>query len=154
MVLSQKPSLLLADEPTTALDVTTQAQILKLFLNLRNLTSASVLLVTHDLGVAAHVADRVLVMYAGEVVEVGTKEQIFSNPLHPYTQALLRCFPRGHKVDGALGVIPGSVPLMSSEITGCKFADRCEFVTEICRDASPRYLEVETKHFVKCTRYY
>jgi peptide/nickel transport system ATP-binding protein len=154
MVLSQKPSLLLADEPTTALDVTTQAQILKLFLNLRNLTDASMLLVTHDLGVAAHVADRVIVMYAGEIVEDGSKEQVFSHPYHPYTQALIRCFPHGHKSKDQLGMIPGSVPIMISEIKGCKFASRCEFVSKVCRDADVKYMEVEPKHFVKCTRYY
>jgi oligopeptide/dipeptide ABC transporter ATP-binding protein len=154
MVLCQRPSLLLADEPTTALDVTTQAQILKLFLNLRNLTNASVLLVTHDLGVAAQVADRVVVMYAGEIVEDGTKEQVFSHPLHPYTQALIRCFPRGHKSRGELGKIPGMVPVITADKIGCRFEDRCEFSSRKCRDANVRYVEVEPKHFVKCTSYY
>ena len=154
MVLCQRPSLLLADEPTTALDVTTQAQILKLFLNLRNLINSSVLLVTHDLGVAAQVADRVIVMYAGDIVEDGTKEQIFSNPLHPYTRALIRCFPRGHKSKGDLGMISGNIPIMTSEMIGCKFADRCEFASQRCRDANVKYVEVEPKHFVKCTSYY
>jgi oligopeptide/dipeptide ABC transporter ATP-binding protein len=154
MVLSQRPSLLLADEPTTALDVTTQAQILKLFLNLRNVTNASVLLVTHDLGVAAHVADRVIVMYAGEIVEDGTKEQVFSNPLHPYTKALITCFPRGNKRKARLGSIPGIVPVMVSEINGCKFADRCGYVSMKCKNSKVNYVEVESKHFVRCTSYY
>ena len=154
MVLSQRPSLLLADEPTTALDVTTQAQILKLFLNLRKLTDASMLLVTHDLGVAAHVADRVIVMYAGEIVEDGTKEQIFLHPSHPYTQALIRCFPHGHKSKTELGTITGSVPVLTSEVKGCKFASRCEFVSKVCRDEEVKYVEVESKHYAKCTRYY
>jgi oligopeptide/dipeptide ABC transporter ATP-binding protein len=154
MVLSQNPSLLLADEPTTALDVTTQAQILKLFLNLRNLTDASMLLVTHDLGVAAHVADRVIVMYAGEIVEDGTKEQVFMHPSHPYTQALIRCFPRGHKSKEELGTIAGTVPVLVSDIKGCRFAPRCAFASEVCRGEEVRYSEVEPKHYVKCTRYY
>src|SRR5208282_3348638 len=154
MVPSQNPSLLLADEPTTALDVTTQAQILKLILNLRKLTSASVIFVTHDLAVGAHVADRVIVMYAGDVVEDASTEQIFSNPLHPYTQALIRCFPRGHKTDGALGTIPGNIIDLKSTVRGCKFADRCEFVSDKCKDAKPKYIEAEKQHYVRCTKYY
>ena len=154
MVLSQNPSLLLADEPTTALDVTTQAQILKLMLNLRKLSNASVIFVTHDLAVGAHVADRVIVMYAGDVVEDASTEQIFSNPLHPYTQALIRCFPQGHKSQGALGTIPGNIIDLKSEVNGCKFADRCEFVKDACREGKPRYVESEKGHYVRCTKYY
>jgi oligopeptide/dipeptide ABC transporter ATP-binding protein len=154
MVLSRNPSLLLADEPTTALDVTTQAQILKLMLNLREVSSAAVILVTHDLAVAAHVADRIVMMYAGEVVEDGSTSQVFSNPLHPYTRSLIKCFPRGHKTQGELGIIVGTVPDLRHELKGCKFADRCELVEDRCRPEKIQYVEAEQGHFVRCTQYY
>ena len=107
MALSLSPSLLLADEPTTALDVTTQAQILKLVRKLADETGTAVLMVTHDLGVAAQVADRIVVMYAGKVLEEAGTDELFSNPLHPYTQGLIRCYPRGTKSkEGKLETIP------------------------------------------------
>lgn len=154
LALSLRPSLLLADEPTTALDVTTQAGILKLVRDLADETGIAVLLVTHDLGVAAQVADRVVVMYAGVVVEEARTEELFSNPLHPYTQKLMRCFPRGSKGKEKLEMIQGSVPDLSKEIRGCKFSERCAFVTEGCLDSSPRFVEVNKDHLVRCTQYY
>jgi oligopeptide/dipeptide ABC transporter ATP-binding protein len=154
MALSLHPSLLLADEPTTALDVTTQAQILKLMKNLIDELDTSILLITHDLGVAAQVADRVIVLYAGNIVEEGPAVRVFSNPLHPYTKGLLKCYPKSAATTDRLETIPGSVPDSLVEIKGCKFADRCPFVTEVCRGEKPRYIEVEPNHYAGCTLLY
>jgi peptide/nickel transport system ATP-binding protein len=154
MALSLNPSLLIADEPTTALDVTTQAQILKLMKLLVDQIQMSIVLITHDLGVAAQVADRIVVLYAGEVVEEGTVRQIFTNPLHPYTQGLLKCYPKSAETTDRLQTLAGSVPDLRSEVRGCKFADRCPFVVAICREAKPRYVEAETNHHAKCVLYY
>jgi len=154
MALSLRPSLLLADEPTTALDVTTQAQILKLMKGLVEDQNTTILLVTHDLGVAAQVADRIIVMYAGDVVEDGSVTDVFSNPLHPYTKALLRCYPRSAKAKERLETLGGTIPDLKQEIKGCKFADRCERAKEGCRLEQVRLVEVEKNHFSRCTLYY
>lgn len=150
MALSERPALLIADEPTTALDVTTQAQILKLMKGLIETENTSIIIVTHDLGVAAQVADRIVVMYAGEVVEDGSTKQIFHNPLHPYTQGLLKCYPSATKAKQKLGVIPGTMPDLRKEIPGCAFADRCSFAKDLCRGKKPAYVEAEERHYVKC----
>ena len=121
MALSERPSVLLTDEPTTALDVTTQAQILKLMKELIDTQDTAIILVTHDLGVAVQVADRIIVTYAGNIVEDGSTERIFSNPLHPYTKALLMCYPKSAKSKERLQTLPGSIPDMSKYIVGCKF---------------------------------
>ena len=154
MALSLHPSLLIADEPTTALDVTTQAQILKLMKSLVDQVRMSIVLITHDLGVAAQVADRIVVLYAGEIVEDGTVRQIFSNPLHPYTQGLLKCYPKSPEMKDRLQTLAGSVPDLRSEVKGCKFADRCPMVSAICRTEKPRYVKVEENHHAKCVLYY
>lgn len=154
MALSLRPSLLLADEPTTALDVTTQAQILKLMKNLIEDENTAILLVTHDLGVAAQVADRIVVMYAGDIVEDGPVRDVFANPLHPYTKALLRCYPTSAGAKERLETLTGTIPDLKREITGCKFADRCPFVKDICRSDEVRFVEVEEDHFSRCTLYY
>jgi oligopeptide/dipeptide ABC transporter ATP-binding protein len=154
MALSLSPSLLIADEPTTALDVTTQAQILKLMKSLVDQIHMTIVLITHDLGVAAQVADRIVVLYAGEVVEEGTVKQIFENPLHPYTQGLLKCYPKSAETTDRLQTLSGSVPDLRSQIKGCKFADRCPFVVAICRQEKPRYIEAEANHHAKCVLYY
>ncbi|MGP8070004.1 MAG: ABC transporter ATP-binding protein [Candidatus Bathyarchaeia archaeon] len=154
MALSLGPSLLLADEPTTALDVTTQAQILKLMKSLIDELNTSILLITHDLGVAAQVADRVIVLYAGEVVEEGPAIQVFSNPLHPYTKGLLKCYPKSAAATARLETITGSVPDLKQEIMGCKFADRCPSVRENCKGKKTRYIEVESNHYARCTLFY
>lgn len=154
MALSLSPSLLIADEPTTALDVTTQAQILKLMKSLVDQIHMAIILITHDLGVAAQVADRIVVLYAGEVVEEGSIHQIFTHALHPYTQGLLKSYPKSAEVTDRLQTLPGSVPDLRSEIKGCKFAERCPFVTAICRQERPRYIEVESNHHAKCVLYY
>ena len=135
MALAMDPKILIADEPTTALDVTIQAQILLLLQELQADYDMGLILITHDLGVVARIATRVAVMYAGQVVEQGTAEQIFENPMHPYTRGLMRCIPvPGRTQPGEpLGSIPGMVPSLIGRFTGCRFADRCDLVKDACR---------------------
>ena len=135
LALACNPKVLLADEPTTALDVTIQAQILLLLQDLQVEYDMGLILITHDLGVVARIATRVAVMYAGQVVEQGTVEQIFENPMHPYTRGLMRCIPvPGRMRPGEpLGSIPGMVPSLIGHFTGCRFADRCHLVKDACR---------------------
>jgi len=137
MALMCGPDLIIADEPTTALDVTIQAQILHLLADLQREFQTGLILITHDLGVVARVADRVAVMYAGQIVEEGTARQIFQAPTHPYTQGLLECIPiPGKTARGAhLGSIPGIVPSLVGAMRGCHFASRCRYATERCRAA-------------------
>jgi len=134
MTLMCDPDLLIADEPTTALDVTIQAQILLLLAELQREFNMGLILITHDLGIVARVADRVAVMYAGQIVESGTVKQIFENPTHPYTQGLLECIPiPGKTPPGAhLGSIPGIVPALIGDQKGCSFADRCKYANPEC----------------------
>lgn len=137
MTLLCEPELIIADEPTTALDVTIQAQILLLLKELQNEFDMGLVLITHDLGVVARIATRVAVMYAGQIVEEGTAKQIFENPLHPYTRGLMRCIPvPGKTKRGApLGSIPGMVPSLIGDFSGCRFADRCELTSDVCRQS-------------------
>jgi oligopeptide/dipeptide ABC transporter ATP-binding protein len=130
--LANDPAVLIADEPTTALDVTIQAQILRLLDSLRQRRGTAVLLITHDLGVVAQVCDRVAVMYAGQLVEVATTEQVFADPAHPYTEALLRAAPGTAEPGSELAVIPGQVPDLAAPPAGCRFAPRCPFGTDAC----------------------
>jgi oligopeptide/dipeptide ABC transporter, ATP-binding protein, C-terminal domain len=153
MALSCDPKLLIADEPTTALDVTTQAQILDLMKDLKERTSASILFITHDLGVIADMADRISVMYAGNVVENGNKMQIFYNPKHPYTRGLLRSVPTEETMKSKLHIIPGSIPNMIDPPKGCKFHPRCEFAMDICSRERPPMKEIEEGHYVACWLY-
>jgi len=134
MALMCGPELILADEPTTALDVTIQAQILHLMIELQKEFGMGMILITHDLGIVARVADKVAVMYAGQIVESGTVNEVFDNPMHPYTQGLLRCIPvPGKTKRGAhLGSIPGIVPSLIGDIHGCAFANRCGYAFEDC----------------------
>ena len=149
MALSCNPKVLIADEPTTALDVTIQAQILQLMLQLRESYDTSILLITHDMGVVAEIADDIMVMYTGRVVEQGTAGEVFSNPLHPYTQGLLASIPRiDQKVD-RLHVTQGMVPNLYNLPKGCKFADRCPYVTECCREEEPEVYDLDG-HLVRC----
>ncbi len=140
MSLMCDPQLLIADEPTTALDVTVQAQILRLLAGLQRDLGLGMLLITHDLGIVARVATRVSVMYAGEVVESAPTAELFANPRHPYTQGLLRCVPVPGKIrrDQPLGSIPGTVPKIGPAFEGCGFRERCEFADESCKRAVPR----------------
>ena len=137
MALSEKPSLLIADEPTSALDVTIQAQVLTLMKELIEEVDASILFISHDLGVIAETADEIGVMYAGRVVEYGPVDDVFRSPRHPYTKALLRAAPSRYKAEGPLSSIPGSVPNLSRPPSGCRFHPRCPLVKEICRGTAP-----------------
>jgi peptide/nickel transport system ATP-binding protein len=134
MALMCEPRLLIADEPTTALDVTVQAQILRLLKDLQKDLGLSILLITHDLGIVARIADYIDVMYAGEVVETGSVEAVFDSPSHPYTRGLLDCIPRPdrRRAGEELGSIPGTVPRLSPQFVGCGFRDRCLYASEIC----------------------
>ena len=154
MAMSCKPSVLIADEPTTALDVTIQAQILDLIKGLQAEMHAGIILITHDLGVVAEMADRVAVLYAGEVVEIGTAEQIFKNPQHPYTRSLLRSIPQidDEEVGEELYVIQGMVPsLKTLDRQGCRFADRIPWIKDEHHEHNPTLHEVEEGHHVRCT---
>jgi peptide/nickel transport system ATP-binding protein len=153
MALSQRPKLLVADEPTTALDVTTQAQVLKLMKELMTEVNTSIMLITHDLAVASQVADRVVVMYAAEVVEDADVFSLFSEPLHPYTKGLLSCIPTGSKDDTKLMPIPGSVPDLVNPPRGCRYAPRCPYVMDKCKTKEPELIEVKPKHKVACYLY-
>ena len=156
MAMSCKPSVLIADEPTTALDVTIQAQILDLIKGLQAEMHAGIILITHDLGVVAEMADRVAVLYAGEVVEIGTAEQIFKNPKHPYTRSLLRSIPQldDENSNDDLYVIQGMVPsLKTLDRQGCRFADRISWVKDEEHEHNPTLHEVEEGHHVRCTCY-
>ena len=151
MALANQPKLLIADEPTTALDVTIQAQILDLMRTLRDETGTAILLITHDMGVVAEMCDNVAVMYAGQIVEYTDVEALFEHPLHPYTEGLLAAIPVLGDPRETLAVIPGSVPNLLHLPPGCKFAPRCPYVKEeICTKATPELQEVTPGHQVRC----
>jgi len=157
MALALNPTLLIADEPTTALDVTIQAQILDLMRDLKNRMNTSVILITHDLGVIAEMADRVAVMYAGRIVEQSDVRTLFAKPLHPYTQGLIASIPILGTVKDRLEVIPGSVPNLVNLPPGCRFASRCELRVKhqlkICTEVEPDLLPVTSNHLVRCWLY-
>jgi peptide/nickel transport system ATP-binding protein len=154
MALACNPKLLIADEPTTALDVTIQAQILDLMRELKTKIDAAIVLITHDLGVVAEMAQRVVVMYAGRKAEEAPVGKLFRRPLHPYTKGLLNSVPRlGATLAQAevrLAEIPGTVPSLKEPIPGCPFAARCDFATEICHDRPPPFEEKAPAHFAAC----
>jgi peptide/nickel transport system ATP-binding protein len=152
MALVLQPTLLIADEPTTALDVTIQAQILELVRTLQHKQKTAVVLITHDLGVVAELCDDVAVMYAGQIVEKGSVEHIFNNPQHPYTVGLLGSLPRLEKRQGRLAAIEGSVPDMTRSQTGCRFAERCPFALSECRHQTVPLIDVESGHASRCLR--
>ncbi len=151
MTLMCQPALIIADEPTTALDVTIQAQILKLLADLRHDFGLALLLITHDLGLVARVADRVAVMYAGEIVEHANTVDLFTRPAHPYTRALLQCLPTGEASgqDGMLGTIRGVVPNLLCEPRGCAFRDRCQYALADCAHATVPFEDISTSHEVR-----
>jgi oligopeptide/dipeptide ABC transporter ATP-binding protein len=157
MALACVPELLIADEPTTALDVTIQAQILDLMRDLRERMGTSVILITHDLGVIAEMAERVAVMYAGEIVEQTEVNSLFDQPLHPYTQGLIGSIPVLGEIKERLDVIPGSVPNLVNLPPGCRFAPRCaareKFGLQICSDVKPDLEEARPGHLVRCWLY-
>lgn len=152
MALICEPMLLIADEPTTALDVTIQAQILELMQNIRKITNASIIFITHDLGVIANLCDRVLVMYAGQVVEAADKKTLFLSPKHPYTRGLLGSLPRLDEDRETLDSIPGSIPLPKDFPAGCRFSTRCEHASEQCAASEPGCYMCGGS-LVKCWRY-
>jgi oligopeptide/dipeptide ABC transporter ATP-binding protein len=152
MALSCEPRLLIADEPTTALDVTIQAQILSLVRSLQRETGTAMLLITHDLGVVAEVADDVAVMYAGRIVERGPVHAVFEDPQHPYTIGLMGSLPSLSGGEGRLATIPGSVPPPDRMPAGCRFAPRCPFAVEACTRAQPPLVSVSEGHDVACIR--
>ncbi|AMQ18299.1 ABC transporter ATP-binding protein [Thermococcus peptonophilus] len=151
--VSNNPRILIADEPTTALDVTVQAQILDLMNELKRKYNTTLILITHNMGVVAEMADRVAVMYAGKIVEVGSVDQIFKNPLHPYTKGLLRAVPNPLGKIEKLEAIPGTVPNLITPPAGCRFHPRCPYASEVCRQKIPELKEIEPGHFVACHLY-
>jgi len=151
--LSNGPRLLIADEPTTNLDVTIQAQILELLKDLQRKRNMSVILITHNLGIVAETAHRVYIMYAGKIVEEGSVDQIFYNPLHPYTKLLLRAVPNPLKKVEKLESIPGTVPSLINPPPGCRFHPRCPYAMDVCRREEPPVVEVEKGHRVACWLY-
>ena len=150
MALACKPKLLIADEPTTALDVTIQAQILELMLDLKEKVGAAIVLITHDLGVVAETAQRVVVMYAGRKVEEASVADLFARPMHPYTRGLMGSIPRLAGGAKRLTEIPGIVPRLNQPIIGCAFAERCAFVKERCRQEAPLFEAKAPGHFAAC----
>ena len=150
MALACHPSLLIADEPTTALDVTIQAQILDLINDLKEKLDMGVLMITHDMGVVAEVADRVMVMYAGKKIEEGPVEEIFNNPSHPYTIGLLNSVPNVDDPEFELEPIPGNMPGLNEQISGCRFHPRCKFAMDKCKVESPPDFEISKGHSAKC----
>jgi peptide/nickel transport system ATP-binding protein len=152
MALSCNPKLLIADEPTTALDVTIQAQILDLLGEMKARLGMAIMLITHAMGVVAETAQRVVVMYAGKVVEEAPVEELFARPRHPYTQGLIRSIPRVDKagIKTRLEAIPGTVPSLADLPPGCRFAPRCRFAMPVCTRAIPPLREVAPGHKVAC----
>lgn len=155
MGLACQPKLIIADEPTTALDVTIQAQILELMKTIQKQMQTSIILITHDLGVVAGMADRVVVMYGGQVVETGTVDQIFYEPSHPYTKALLASLPKISKgPQKRLNSIEGTPPDLAHPPHGCAFCARCPFAMQVCKDYPPSLLDLQREHHSRCFLHY
>jgi len=150
MALASEPKLLVADEPTTALDVTIQAQILELLSELKQRLGMAILLITHNLGIVGDMADRVAVMYAGQIVELSPAKELLRRPLHPYTKALMASVPKLHGTADRLSAIPGNVPRIGNFPPGCRFAPRCPIAKPECSDKLPDLVEVEAGRFVRC----
>lgn len=153
MALAGEPELLIADEPTTALDVTIQAQVLDLMRQIQIRTHMAILLITHDLGVVAEMAQRIAVMYAGEIVELASRHDFFQHPAHPYSQQLFASLPGKQKRDQALAVIQGNVPSLAQQFNGCRFVDRCNQALAICHNTIPQWYPVTSGHQVRCHLY-
>jgi peptide/nickel transport system ATP-binding protein/oligopeptide transport system ATP-binding protein len=150
MALASEPKLLVADEPTTALDVTIQAQILELLSELKQRLGMAILLITHNLGIVGDMADRVAVMYAGQIVELSPAKELLRRPLHPYTRALMASVPKLHGDADRLSAIPGNVPRIGNFPPGCRFAPRCPIAKPECSAQIPELVEVEAGRFVRC----
>jgi peptide/nickel transport system ATP-binding protein len=150
IALACSPALLIADEPTTALDVTIQAQILELIDSLRQSTELGILLITHDLGIVAERSDYTYVMYAGRIVESAASSELFKNPLHPYTKALLASLPQNAEPGRSLVTLAGQAPDSTKQLPGCGFCDRCPFAHPECREQVPELMETTSGHYVRC----
>ncbi len=150
MTMAVEPSLLIADEPTTALDVTIQKQVLVLLNKLKKDVRTGVLFITHDLGVVAEIADRVIILYSGRKVEEGPIRTIFANPMHPYTVGLMAAVPNVDEDEFEIQPIPGVFPNITEDIGGCRFHPRCPYATDRCRREIPEEMEVESGHYVSC----
>lgn len=153
MALACNPRILIADEPTTALDVTIQAQILRLLLDLKQKTNAAIILITHDLGIVAQIAQNVMVMYAGEAVEYAPVKAIYEDPLHPYTKGLLQSIPKMNETHDMLYNIPGMVPNPLEYPGGCRFCPRCAVAMDVCRDNRPPNYRLQDGRQVRCWKY-
>lgn len=153
VAISTNPKILVADEPTTMLDVTLQAQILELLQNLRRRLGLALVFITHNLGVAAAICDKILIIYAGSAVEYGPADEVLLNPLHPYTKKLIECVPRSSVKVGRLKHIRGSLPDLRKIPPGCIFEPRCDDPLEICKIREPKLVEVRPVHFVACHKY-
>jgi peptide/nickel transport system ATP-binding protein/oligopeptide transport system ATP-binding protein len=153
MALACSPRLLIADEPTTALDVTVQAKILDLLHHLRETKQMSMMLISHNLGIVADIAEQVMVMYGGEIMEFAPVKRLFENPLHPYTQSLLKTLPTLEQKQQKLAVIPGDVPTLRNIPDGCPFNPRCKHATSRCKNEHPGLYSLETSHTVRCFLY-
>lgn len=153
MALALDPPILIADEPTTALDTIVQAQILNLIKQLKSELGMAVILISHDLSVIAELADKIAIMYAGHIVEYGPSDEVYRDPQHPYTKALLRAIPRLHGPKDKLIYIPGQPPDLRAPPSGCRFAPRCDQAMPICSKQEPPYFEVGTRHVAKCWLY-
>jgi len=152
MGLLMKPKLLIADEPTSAVDVTLQAQIINLLNRLKAEYGLSVIFITHDISVAYNVADKIAVMYAGDMVEIGATEEVIKSPLHPYTQGLVSCIPSGRKSQGPLKTVPGTAPSLLHPPSGCRYHPRCPYAMDICKTTDPELIHVENSS-VACWLY-
>ncbi len=150
MMLSRNPELLIADEPTTALDVTIEAQILEILRRLRDEYNTAIMLITHNFGLVAEVADRIGVMYAGEMIETGDVYEIFKNPKHPYTKLLMKALPRQTKKQGRLQTIDGTVPRITEKKPECRFANRCPYASKHCTSESPAFTDLGNGHVCRC----
>ncbi|MDD7602024.1 MAG: ABC transporter ATP-binding protein [Firmicutes bacterium] len=150
MMLSRNPELLIADEPTTALDVTIEAQILEIMKELKRQFNTAIMLITHNFGLVAEIADRIGVMYAGEMIESGDVFEIFRYPTHPYTRLLMQALPRKTKKEGRLQTIDGSVPRITEKKPGCRFANRCPYAVDKCFNETPEAVFVSEDHYCRC----
>lgn len=150
MMLSRNPELLIADEPTTALDVTIEAQILEIMKELKDKFNTAIMLITHNFGLVAEIADKIGIMYAGEMIESGDVYEIFENPAHPYTRLLMEALPRKTKAEGRLQTIEGSVPRITEKKDGCRFANRCPYAEEQCLSKTPTPVYLTESHFCRC----
>jgi len=152
MALLLEPEIVIADEPTTALDVLIQAQIINLLKRLKNEKGMTIILITHDLAIISEIADKIAIMYAGQIVEFGSSSQIYKNAKHPYTQALLSAIPKLHSIDKQMHFVKGNPPNLLNLTSGCRFFSRCPYAMDICKENPPE-IETENNGYVRCWLY-